>query len=67
MLEKPATIKTHLRDMIVLPEMVGSVVGIYSGKTFNQVRLALLLFLRNGTNMLAFHNSFRFARFHYRN
>lgn len=35
--EKPATIKTHLRDMIVLPEMVGSVVGVYNGKVFNQV------------------------------
>ena len=38
-LEKPATIKTHLRDMIVLPEMVGSVVGIYNGKVFNQVEI----------------------------
>ena len=37
MLEKPATVKTHLRDMIVLPEMVGSVVGIYNGKVYNQV------------------------------
>lgn len=30
--EKPATIKTHLRNMIVVPEMIGSVVGIYNGK-----------------------------------
>ncbi|EFO26763.2 30S ribosomal protein S19 [Loa loa] len=37
--EKPATIKTHLRDMIVLPEMVGSVVGVYNGKVFNQVEI----------------------------
>lgn len=36
-LEKPATVKTHLRDMIILPEMVGSVIGIYNGKVFNQV------------------------------
>lgn len=36
-LEKPAIVKTHLRDMIVMPEMVGSIVGIYNGKTFNQV------------------------------
>lgn len=35
-LEKPACVKTHLRDMIVLPEMIGAVVGIYSGKAFNQ-------------------------------
>ncbi|VDD89662.1 unnamed protein product [Enterobius vermicularis] len=38
-LEKPATIKTHLRDMIVLPEMVGSMVGVYNGKVFNQVEI----------------------------
>ncbi|VDM95251.1 unnamed protein product [Thelazia callipaeda] len=37
--EKPATVKTHLRDMIVLPEMVGSVVGVYNGKVFNQVEI----------------------------
>merc|ERR1711881_698648 len=32
-------IKTHLRDMIVVPEMIGSVIGIYSGKEFNQVEI----------------------------
>ena len=36
-LEKPAVVKTHLRDMIIIPEMVGSMVGVYNGKTFNQV------------------------------
>ncbi|KAI9317490.1 ribosomal protein S19-domain-containing protein [Dichotomocladium elegans] len=35
--EKPAIVKTHLRDMIIVPEMIGSVVGVYNGKTFNQV------------------------------
>lgn len=30
--EKPAVVKTHLRNMIVVPEMIGSVVGIYNGK-----------------------------------
>ncbi|KAI7858333.1 40S ribosomal protein S15 [Circinella umbellata] len=35
--EKPATVKTHLRDMIIVPEMIGSVVGVYNGKVFNQV------------------------------
>uniref|UniRef100_A0A5S6QJU1 40S ribosomal protein S15 n=1 Tax=Trichuris muris TaxID=70415 RepID=A0A5S6QJU1_TRIMR len=29
-LEKPAVIKTHLRDMIVLPEMIGNLVGEFS-------------------------------------
>ncbi|KAG4303708.1 hypothetical protein PCANB_000085 [Pneumocystis canis] len=37
--EKPATVKTHLRNMIVVPEMIGSVVGIYNGKVFNQVEI----------------------------
>ncbi|KAG8192207.1 hypothetical protein JTE90_009967 [Oedothorax gibbosus] len=38
-LEKPEVVKTHLRDMIVVPEMVGSIVGVYNGKTFNQVEI----------------------------
>lgn len=38
-LEKPAVIKTHLRNMIILPEMVGSIVGVYNGKTFVQVEV----------------------------
>ena len=38
-LEKPAVVKTHLRNMIVVPEMVGSIIGIYNGKTFNQVEI----------------------------
>ncbi|KAG8756447.1 ribosomal protein S15 [Serendipita sp. 396] len=37
--EKPAVVKTHLRDMIIVPEMIGSVVGIYNGKTFNSVEI----------------------------
>lgn len=36
--EKPAIVKSHLRNMIVVPEMVGSIIGVYNGKTFNQVR-----------------------------
>jgi ribosomal protein S19 len=32
--EKPAVVKTHLRDMIIVPEMIGSVVGIYNGKVW---------------------------------
>ncbi|KAJ3258183.1 ribosomal protein S15 [Boothiomyces macroporosus] len=37
--EKPAVVKTHLRNMIIVPEMIGSVIGIYNGKTFNQVEI----------------------------
>ncbi|EJT46932.1 40s ribosomal protein s15 [Trichosporon asahii var. asahii CBS 8904] len=37
--EKPAIVKTHLRDMIIVPEMIGSVVGVYNGKTFTTVEV----------------------------
>ncbi|KAH9965030.1 ribosomal protein S19-domain-containing protein [Lactifluus volemus] len=37
--EKPAVVKTHLRDMIIVPEMIGSMVGIYNGKVFNAVEI----------------------------
>ncbi|ANZ76855.1 40S ribosomal protein S15 [Komagataella phaffii CBS 7435] len=37
--EKPAVVKTHLRKMIVVPEMIGSVVGVYNGKIFNTVEI----------------------------
>merc|ERR1712141_605427 len=38
-LEKPEVIKTHLRNMVIEPEMIGSMVGVYNGKTFNQVEI----------------------------
>ncbi|RHY31088.1 hypothetical protein DYB32_003763 [Aphanomyces invadans] len=38
-LERPRGIKTHLRNMIIVPEMIGSVVGIYNGKAFNGVEI----------------------------
>jgi small subunit ribosomal protein S15e len=37
--DKPNVVKTHLRDMIIVPEMIGSVIGVYNGKTFNQVEI----------------------------
>ncbi|TKA66949.1 hypothetical protein B0A49_04666 [Cryomyces minteri] len=37
--EKPDLVKTHLRNMIIVPEMIGSVIGVYSGKEFNQVEV----------------------------
>ncbi|KAL0271835.1 UNVERIFIED_CONTAM: hypothetical protein PYX00_008802 [Menopon gallinae] len=37
--EKPEVVKTHLRNMIIVPEMVGSIVGVYNGKAFNQVEI----------------------------
>mmetsp|Transcript_22989 Transcript_22989/g.40712 ORF Transcript_22989/g.40712 Transcript_22989/m.40712 type:complete len:149 (+) Transcript_22989:82-528(+) len=38
-MEKPATVKTHLRNMIIVPEMIGSVVGVYNGKSFTTVEI----------------------------
>eukprot|EP00612_Vaucheria_litorea_P004562 CAMPEP_0171462768 /NCGR_PEP_ID=MMETSP0945-20130129/6667_1 /TAXON_ID=109269 /ORGANISM="Vaucheria litorea, Strain CCMP2940" /LENGTH=146 /DNA_ID=CAMNT_0011989347 /DNA_START=62 /DNA_END=502 /DNA_ORIENTATION=- len=37
--EKPEVVKTHLRNQIVMPEMVGSVAGVYNGKVFNAVEI----------------------------
>ncbi|XP_003739613.1 40S ribosomal protein S15, partial [Galendromus occidentalis] len=38
-LEKPDVVKTHLRNMLIIPEMVGSMVGVYNGRNFNQVEI----------------------------
>ena len=40
--EKPEPVRTHLRNMIIVPEMIGSVIGVYNGKTFNQVEIKVL-------------------------
>ena len=32
-------IRTHCRDMVILPEMIGLTVGIYNGKEFKVVEL----------------------------
>jgi len=37
--EKPEPVRTHLRNMVIIPEMIGSVLGVYNGKTFNQVEI----------------------------
>lgn len=42
--EKPATVKTHLRNMIIVPEMIASVVGVYNGKSFTQVEIKVVYF-----------------------
>ena len=34
--EKPETVRTHLRNMVIVPEMIGSVVGVYNGKVFTR-------------------------------
>lgn len=35
--EKPKPVKTHLRNAIIMPEMVGSVCEVYSGKYWTPV------------------------------
>lgn len=35
--QKPAIVKTHLRNCLIVPEMIGSVVAVYNGKVFNVV------------------------------
>merc|ERR1712195_61019 len=37
--EKPPMIKTHLRNCIVTPEMIGSIVGVYTGKEYKPVEV----------------------------
>ncbi|RYG52355.1 30S ribosomal protein S19 [archaeon] len=38
-LDKPEPVKTHLRNLPILPEMVGSVVAVYNGKVYNIVEV----------------------------
>ncbi|OAF66996.1 hypothetical protein A3Q56_05277 [Intoshia linei] len=38
-LDKPEMVRTHLRDMVILPEMVGSVIGVYNGKLYTMVEI----------------------------
>lgn len=37
--EKPPAVNTHLRDVVVVPEMIGSVIGVYNGKQFINVEI----------------------------
>jgi ribosomal protein S19 len=37
--ERPAPVKTHLRNMIIIPEMIGSIIGVYNGKVFMPVEV----------------------------
>eukprot|EP01054_Gregarina_sp_Poly1_P004198 Gregarina_sp_Poly_1__4197@NODE_2296_length_2341_cov_216_856201_g1470_i0_p2_GENE_NODE_2296_length_2341_cov_216_856201_g1470_i0NODE_2296_length_2341_cov_216_856201_g1470_i0_p2_ORF_typecomplete_len151_score15_83Ribosomal_S19/PF00203_21/9e35_NODE_2296_length_2341_cov_216_856201_g1470_i08981350 len=37
--QKPRTIKTHYRNMTITPQMIGSVIGVYNGKTFIEVEI----------------------------
>ncbi|KAJ6806965.1 40S ribosomal protein S15 [Iris pallida] len=37
--EKSEPVRTHLRNMIIVPEMIGSIIWVYNGKTLNQVEI----------------------------
>jgi len=37
--KRPPVIKTHVRDMVILPEMVGYTIAVYNGKEFVPVRI----------------------------
>jgi small subunit ribosomal protein S15e len=37
--EKPVPVKTHMRNLTILPEMVGAIVGVYTGKQFVNVEI----------------------------
>ena len=37
--ERPLTIKTHLRNALIFPQMVGGIVGIYNGREFKEVEI----------------------------
>ena len=37
--EKPKMVKTHMRNLPIVPEMIGSVCGVYNGKTYITVEI----------------------------
>ena len=37
--ERPKIIKTHLRNALVVPEMVGAIAGVYNGKEYKEVEV----------------------------
>ena len=37
--DKPKMVKTHLRNKLILPNMIGSVVGVYNGKSYVTVEI----------------------------
>lgn len=40
---KNRKIRTHLRDIVILPKMVGMTIQVYNGKTFTEVRITHLM------------------------
>jgi len=40
-LDKGKQIKTHLRELVIVPQMVGLNIGVYNGQTFIPVRITI--------------------------
>ena len=38
-LKQKKKVRTHLRDLVIIPKMVGMIIGVYNGKTFNDVNI----------------------------
>ena len=38
--EKPKVVKTHLRNAVIVPDMIGGIIGVYNGKEFSQVEIS---------------------------
>ena len=36
---KPEVVEIHLKKMVIVPEMIGSIVGFHNGKVFTQVEV----------------------------
>lgn len=44
--EKPAIVKTHLRNAIIVPEMLASQLGVYTGLGYSLVEIKVMNWLR---------------------
>ncbi len=40
-LEKNKKIKTHLRDLVIVPKLVGLTIGVHNGKSFQEVPITV--------------------------
>ncbi|KAI3922257.1 hypothetical protein MKX01_005946 [Papaver californicum] len=47
----------HTHNMIIVPEMIGSIVGVYNGKTFNQFSISYKIVKHGRPGIRATHSS----------
>ena len=36
---RPDVVETHLKKMVIVPEMIGTIVGVHNGKVVTQVEV----------------------------